>query len=163
MNKLALMSSALLATGCASNCPAPQSMDGVQWAVFANLEKANPNADADDPLGHYGSPANGDSVWAIHWGDVDQGPIKVEIDGQLFNGQGDWDAIECGYFDVSFDGTYVSEAGTSHVFAAEGTMVQFLDQLEGVLNWAEGWASDDMLNQGDLRGNTSVRGVARRR
>jgi len=150
-------------SGCAADCGPAGQIAGNTYAVFthpltatgSNIERLT----APPDFASYGVPVNGESSWTFAFGGSDVGPVSVTIDGQPFDGQGFWDAIECGNFTVEdVSGAYMSSDGTEHDFNADFSLVVFGDQLEGLAQWNEAWtlANGD---SGTYRSTAQMRGV----
>ena len=102
-----------------------------------------------------GSPANGQHIWEMDWAS-ELGPVDVYIDGQRFEGTGEWDATECSRFNMSFGGTYEDDVGGKHAFTARGNFLFYSGALEGRFEYVESWSLDG--ETGVLRGDVQARG-----
>ncbi|MBN2800118.1 MAG: hypothetical protein JXX28_13315 [Deltaproteobacteria bacterium] len=123
--------------GCSADCGQPDQVNGT-YAVFANVISA-PEVSNEEAFPSYMSPVNGWTEWEIQWNLVDQTQVVVLLDGQAYQAQGSWDSLECGRFDLKFQGDYTSVNDTEHAFVADGSFVVFGAHLDGVWAWSEIW------------------------
>jgi hypothetical protein len=152
----AVLFSALLGAGCQADCGPASQLDESLFRTFGNLVSHRTVNDEAYPA--EGSPANGLSDWQFIWGDVTSGRISVEIDGQAFDADGNWDEVECGHFTVAGSGTYVSESFASeHTFEFDGDFTSYEGRLEGIVVWAESWDTAD--ENGRMTGRSQLRGT----
>ena len=143
--------------GCGVDCGAPSQVNG-RYAVFANVINIL-SAENEDNSPSYHSPANGWSEWSIAWNEMVQDDIIVEIDGQSFAAQGEWNDIQCGNFTLDISGTYISDKESTHAFTAQGQFIQFANQLEGLWDYEEQWStvkgqSGTLVIDGQVTGTT---------
>lgn len=138
-----VVAAALLTQGCAANCPAPQTLNGQVFKMFANHVELLSSAEdlkvftAAPDFISYGSPANGKSEWVIDWGPANLGAVRVTIDDQRYDAKGDWNPVECGNFFLEFKGDYQSPDGVTHSFSTYGNFVQHDNKIHGELEWLE--------------------------
>ncbi len=131
-----------VAVGCAEPCSAPGEINGLGFDMFTNAITWTLVNEEGFPA--EASPGNGDSSYSFSWGTaLVHAPVSVTIDGQTFAGQGGWDDQECGKFVVGYSGSYQSEAGSTHDFAAVGRFRWWAPNLEGEVDWAEAWRTSD--------------------
>ena len=139
--------------GCVSECEGSEAVKGKAFSVDTNfLDIRRDDAPVEIVQG---SPANGRHVWEMDWAS-DSGPVDVYIDGQPFNGTGEWDELECSRFNMSFGGTYEDDGGAKHAFTARGSFLFYAGQLEGRFEYVESWSADG--ETGVLRGDIQARG-----
>jgi hypothetical protein len=100
---LSLLLLALLpAAGCGVECGDASQTDG-KYVVFTTV---NGSPDISDPehFPYYSTPVNGWGEWVLDWHGLDT--VSVLIDGEVYEAQGSWDAVECGNFTLKFNGAY---------------------------------------------------------
>ncbi len=152
-----------LAGGCAPDCGPAAQIGSNTYSVFSHPISASGDnlellTSAPD-FASYSLPVNGESSWSFKFGNADDGPMKVAIDGQEFDAHGSWDSVECGNFIVSdFAGQFVSTDGTQHNFSAVMNMVVWGEQLEGLVQWGETWTLTDGT-AGSYKSTTQMRGL----
>jgi len=139
--------------GCVAECEGGDSVRAKAFAVDTTFLSIR--GDEAPVLIAQGSPANGSHVWEMDWAS-DSGPVDVYIDGQRFDGTGEWDAVECSRFNLSFGGTYEDEGGARHAFTARGNFLFYAGQLDGRFEYVESWSLDG--ETGVLRGDIQARG-----
>ena len=127
-----------LLAACKAECDPPSTLSGLTWTVFGNLvtwESTGP-VNPPDPF-----PVNGTTTWTFAWGGQAEGPVTVTIDGQVFDGAGDWgtEREACGTFGLVLDGIWTSSGGVRHVFETSGDLLFYDDVLEGSLTWSDRW------------------------
>lgn len=135
-----LLVSAGFASGCGVDCGDPSQING-RYAIFANViewEVSEPS----EAFPSYKSPANGWAEWTFEWNQLKQPPVIVSFDGQPYEGDGTWDPVECGNFNLEWSGTYLSDSDSTHAFSATAQFVQFADQIEGQWTYEESWTAE---------------------
>ncbi len=148
-----LASFLLLSPGCASECAPASQMDGQVYRVFGSFLSVDSRKTDLDAV--EASPVNGEANWQFAW-TSEAGAITVFIDGQSFEGVGEWDLVECGMFTTSFEGTYESDAGSRHSFSASGDFLTHDETLEGWVSWIETWQAGELV--GRITGQAQLRG-----
>jgi hypothetical protein len=150
---LLLLTPLLVCPSCVSDCgPAGQISGRVYrvWGSFLTVDSRRTVVEAT-----HGSPANGRADWEFAFS-ADSGPVTVIIDQQPFDGTGEWDPLECGSFQVRWDGEYIDDAGIIHLFEANGDFVVYEDRLDGIVGWNETW---NMAGEtGRFNGRTQLTG-----
>jgi hypothetical protein len=125
--------------GCSETCPPPTSIAERTWTVFVN--PVTWEIDNEEGFPAETSPANGEHEMNVAWPNNDlEGPITVTIDGQVFEGRGRWNDVECGQFSIGFNGRYEAE-GNVHAFSASALLVTWESNVDGFLDWQETWQS----------------------
>jgi hypothetical protein len=152
--------------GCGNPCSGPTQIAGVEYTVFSSVRTFGAVSDEEDELAgfpSYETPVNGSHLWEFRWGGANVGPIVLVIDGQEFDGTGQWDVVDCGTFDVEIpEQTFVDSEGNDHVFVTSGFFMAFDQRLEGSLYWAEAWSvAEDGTDGTFVAEDVQVRGYAR--
>lgn len=135
---VALIAAAPLAGGCTENCGPPQQLNGRQYEVFTHAVSWEITNEPFFP--GESSPANGLHTWQFDWSSpAAAAPVTVYTDGQVFEGDGNWDEQECGTFFVTWSGIYEAGDGATHAFAAASLFRFWPGELVGFLDWDETW------------------------
>ena len=152
----------VLAAGCVAPCASPASLSDRSYRVFTNsvtMQNDNVAFNAPPTFYSYTTPANGAARWTFDWGNTPDGPVDVIIDGQRFEGTGEWNERECGHATIDFEGNYFDEAsGVEHRFNAAAAITIWQDELGGLLIWNETWTAPDG-GTGSFRTNANMHGV----
>jgi len=160
---LILLIGAAMSSGCAPDCGPAAQIAGNTYEVFTHpVSASGENLDrltAPPDFSSYSVPVNGEGSWSFAFGNADVGPVAITIDGQSFDGQGVWDAVECGHFTVEdVGGEYAAADGSTHTFSAAMSIVVFGEQLEGLVQWNESWTLAGG-ETGTYRSTAQMRGV----
>jgi hypothetical protein len=125
--------------GCSESCGLASQMNGATYEAF--IHPVGPwEVENASIFPAEASPGNGPVAFGVEWGLSNTGPITVLMDGQAFDGEGVFYEQECGNFEITWAGQYLSEVGSEHNFAARA-VIQFYDSvLAGrVYNYSESW------------------------
>ena len=135
--------SSIAASGCTENCGVGAQLNGVVYDAFMHpvgpWEVANANAFPAEA-----SPGNGPLLFELEWGNLNEGPITVMMDGQAFDGDGVFYQQECGNMEIIWSGQYLSAIGSKHNFAARALLQFYGTTIAGqVTNYSETWAYEN--------------------
>lgn len=150
---------AVVLSGCSETCAPPQpELNQQVWSVF--VQPVTFTVDGEG-FPAESSPGNGTHELAIEWTTPDPlSPVVVTIDGQPFEGTGNWSVQECGNFVVGFSGVYAATDGATHAFGASAELTTWPGHLDGFLDWTENWRTADDAN-GSYTAEAQMFGIPR--
>ncbi len=143
----------LVGQACSADCGPASQLNGRVYRVWGNFLTVDSRK--TDFNATHGSPSNGRANWEFAFGG-DSGSVTVIIDQQPFDGTGEWDPVECGSFQLRWDGEYVDDNGVIHLFEANGDFVLYDDRLDAIVGWNETWQSEQ--GSGRFNGRTQLTG-----
>ncbi len=130
-----------LLAGCVP-CLQPQTvLNAVEFDMLGTL--STHRTQPEDAAFPTDLPANGPSTWVMLWDSTTVGPVNLDIDGQIFVGEGSWSQTECGNFDLEFGGEYLGADGGRHFFTASGEWNTYDGVVDGLSSWQESWQRSD--------------------
>lgn len=123
--------------GCGDACPEVGRLDG-GWAVYSQVD---PNEVTGTNAGNY----PWDDMFVAGWSEWDmmyvpaRQEFALDLDSQPYTATYTPDAVDCETFVLAFDGTYVSEAGTTHTFTWSGTLTSAGTHFQGTFAFEDDW------------------------